>query len=162
MSLPPSTPPLVEDDSAVPKPLSLVTATHQPSPALQRSVSGNSVGAWGESSDEGDRHGDSFSGNVSDIDDDLDDAPSSVGLPEGDDPDRLAEAQSQLVAMGYDAADAMSALQRANGDIARAVEVLCGGILDEDEDAANGETFGEPAANTSANVTDWMADAQLD
>jgi hypothetical protein len=62
--------------------------------------------------------------------------------------------------MGYSAGDALAALQRANGDIGRAVEFLCGGGSDEEEaDAMNSETFGDTSqASTRANVEDWIAE----
>ena len=69
---------------------------------------------------------------------------------------RMAAAQQQLVGMGYNAGEANVALHRANGDIGRAVEVLCGGGLDDDgdPDAANDETFGDTSRR--ANVDEWM------
>lgn len=138
---------------ALATPLSLVTASQQ-LPSLERSVSASSVGAW--AGDSGSSDGGHLSGNVSE--DGLEASP--IGFSSCPDPDRLAESQQTLVAMGYSAGDALAALQRANGDIGRAVEFLCGGGSDEEEaDAMNSETFGDTSqASTRANVEDWIAE----
>lgn len=141
--------------AAVATPLSLVTASRQ-SPPLERSVSTSSVGAWAGDSGSSDGDHADFSGNVSE--DGLE--PGPVAFTSCPDPDRLAEGQQTLVAMGYSAGDALAALQRSNGDIGRAVEVLCGGGSgEEDADAMNSETFGETSqATTQDNVEDWIAE----
>ena len=140
---------------AVATPLSLVTASQQ-LPHLERSGSASSVGAWAGDSGSSDGGQADFSGNVSE--DGLE--PSLTGFSRNPDPDRLAESQQTLVAMGYSGGEALAALQRANGDIGRAVELLCGGGSDEeDADAMNSETFGDASqASTRANVEDWIAE----
>lgn len=140
--------------AVVATPLSLVTASRQ-SPPLARSVSTSSVGAW-EGSGSSDGGQADFSGNVSE--DGLEQGP--VTFTSCPDPDRLAEGQKTLVAMGYSAGDALAALQRTNGDVGRAVEILCGGGSDEeDADAMNSETFGDASqVSTQANVEDWIAE----